>query len=255
MNSTRVDYDSIASTYNQRFASGGQRGAVLLLTELTRDLHAQRVLEVGCGTGHWLVELMPAGPQLYGLDLSAGMLAQAREQKAPLFLTQGTAESLPYQAGYFDLVYSVNAIHHFIRPQNYIAEAWRLLRPGGALVVVGMQPRWEDWYVYHYFAGTYEVDLKRFPTWGSVLDWMVGAGFQPAEWKPVETIYSPKVGRKVLEDPFLEKNATSQLALLSDEAYQVGLNCMQKALDEAEASGKQLEFPVLIQLDALIAWK
>jgi ubiquinone/menaquinone biosynthesis C-methylase UbiE len=255
MNNLRVNYDSIASTYNQRFASGGQKGVVYLLADLTQQLHAQRVLEVGCGTGHWLVELMPAGPQLYGLDLSSGMLAQAHEQQVSLLLTQGAAERLPYQADCFDLVYSVNAIHHFIHPPEYIAEAWRLLRPGGALVVIGMQPRWGDWYVYHYFTGTYETDLKRFPTWGSVLDCMVEAGFRQAEWRPVETICSPKVGREVLADPFLEKNSTSQLVLLSDEDYQAGLSRLRKALDESEVIGEQLEFPVLIQLEAMIARK
>jgi len=150
----------------------------------------------------------------------------------------------------FDLVFCVNAFHHFDPPRVFVSEARRLLRPGGALAIIGMDPhRGRDrWYLYDYFAGTYATDLDRFPSGGTVLDWMVAAGFARVEWCLAEHIVHQHVGRAVLRDPILQKHGTSQLALLTDEAYAAGLGRIETALAEAEAAGKTLVFPVDISL-------
>ncbi|MFN2165966.1 MAG: class I SAM-dependent methyltransferase [Anaerolineae bacterium] len=254
MSGTPVDYDQLAATYDRRFAQGAPRGVAIALRALARQLDARRILEVGCGTGYWLAGLAGPPPRsLCGLDLSTGMLAQARSREPSLCLVQGRASHLPFPPASFDLVYCVNAIHHFERPAAFIAEARRLIRPGGVLAVVGSDPRQpgDRWYVYDYFPGTYKTDLNRFPSWGTMLDWMVAAGFEPIQWKLVEKVVSDKVGRAVLADPFLAKGAVSQLALLSDEAYAAGLDRIEAALAGAEAMGKMLAFPVTFALAML----
>lgn len=240
----KVDYDRIAAGYDRRFARGDTPGVSVALQALAEDLGAARILEVGCGTGRWLEGLRPVSSDLYGLDLSAGMLRQARQRRGPLHLVRGRAGRLPFARAGYDLVYCVNAIHHFDEPRTFVHEAWRLLRPGGALAVVGMDPRWEQdsWYVYEYFPGTYEADLARFPSWNTVHAWMVEAGFARVDWRPVEEIHDQKVGRAVLDDPFLEKDATSQLSLLSGEAYRAGLRRIKARLAAAEAAGEAVSF-------------
>ncbi len=264
MSRPRVDYDRISSSYDRRFADSGTPGVGAALQVLAGVLGAERILEVGCGTGHWLaglgsVHLPPAGlglsqsrlsssrptsPCLYGLDLSAGMLGQARQRQRPLHLVRGRAGRLPFPDACFDLVYCVNALHHFDAPLAFVHEAWRLLRPEGALAIVGADPRTRQdrWYVYDYFPGTYEADLDRFPSWDTVWDWMAGAGFDHVAWQPVEAIHDTKMGRPVLDDPFLQKDAVSQLSLLSDEAYRAGLRRIEAALAAAEAAGECLAF-------------
>jgi hypothetical protein len=64
----------------------------------------------------------------------------------------------------------------------------------------------------------------------------------------VEHLVGHHVGRAVLEDPILQKHGTSQLALLTDEAYTVGIGLIDAALSEAAATGKTLAFPVDISL-------
>jgi len=252
MTDNQVDYDRIAPGYNRRFVEGsGMRGIATALLALARGgapaegEDAARILEVGCGTGYWLASLRSATDQLYGLDLSAGMLAQARLREEGLVLTRGRACQLPFADACADLVYCVNAIHHFRRQRDFVFEARRLLRPGGALVVAGLDPRAHRhrWYIYDYFVSTYETDLARFPSWGAVMDWMVEAGFEGIEWQLVERIEDQKVGRGVFADPFLQKDACSQLALLTDEAYAAGLRRIGAALAKAEAEGMALTFP------------
>jgi SAM-dependent methyltransferase len=253
----RVDYDQIAPTYDRRFVPGQSSGEADALWALASGLSAGRALEVGCGTGHWLAELAPLVSQLYGLDFSAGMLRQAQNHPVRLALTRGTAELPPFQASCFDLVYCVNAIHHFPDPAGFVSEAYRLLMPGGALAVIGMGPpgRRNSWYVYDYFDGTYEADLERFPSYETMATWMISAGFEDVRLSEVRHISDPKPGRWVLDDPFLQKKSTSQLALLSDEAYAAGLRKIKAALARAEAAGETLVFHSELILGMVAGYK
>ncbi len=257
MASRRVDYDRIASCYNQRFVLGDEMStAASALHTLLERLDAQRILEVGCGTGHWLAGLQSFGGHLHGLDLSAGMLAQAQERRMLLNLALGRARRLPYADASFGLVYCVNAIHHFEEPRAFVSEARRLIRPGGALAIVGMDPRvcHANWYIYDYFDGMLETDLARFPAWATVRGWMAAVGFRQIVQQPLDPIVDPKIGRAVLLDPFLQKDSCSQLALLSDEAYAAGLRRIEAAVAQAEAMGKTLTFPVEITISMLTGW-
>jgi cyclopropane fatty-acyl-phospholipid synthase-like methyltransferase len=105
-----VDYDALAAEYERRYADydyGEIERAVLAFTH-----GAERVLEVGCGTGHYLRVLADHGHAPIGLDLSRQMLARARAQ-APGPLAHGRAEALPFASGTFDRVCAIHAFHHF----------------------------------------------------------------------------------------------------------------------------------------------
>ena len=174
------------------------------------SLHTRhpRILEVGCGTGKWLADLSAStlyakASRVFGLDLSMGMLRQAHRREPPLRLTRGRAEQLPFPAATFDLVYCVNAIHHFDRPRAFISEACRLLRPGGRLAVIGMDPhgRRESWYVYRYFEGVYETDLRRFPSWADVAGWMATRAWPSSAGSSI-TSMRPRPGGPCWTIPF-----------------------------------------------------
>ncbi len=256
-----VNYEEIAPTYNQRYVVNPLPQVAATLRALVQDLSPARILEVGCGTGRWLAELpapaaqtqvSQAGRRFFGLDLSPAMLSQARSQlrPGPPDLTCGRALRLPFPDRTFDLVYCVNALHHFGGPRAFVGEARRLLRPGGALAVVGMDPRRsrDTWYLYRYFKGTYAADRRRFPSPGELVDWMAAEGFERVEWRPAERILDPRVGRDIFKNSFLSKGGTSQLALLSDEAYALGIRRIEAALAQAEAAGETLVFPADILL-------
>ncbi len=59
----------------------------------------------------------------------------------------------------------------------------------------------------------------------------------------------------MFDDPFLQKNACSQLALLTDEAYAAGLRRLERAVQQAEAKGETIIFPAEISLAMLTGYK
>ncbi|MDP6421457.1 MAG: class I SAM-dependent methyltransferase [SAR202 cluster bacterium] len=146
----RVDYDRIASLYDRRFASQPSDAIGAALADLARSIQARRVVEAGCGTGRWLAGLRSDTCEVVGLDSSHGMLREAHGKQSSTALVQGGANELPFQDDSFDLVFCVNAVHHFGRPLRFIEEAARLLRPDGALAVLGSGPpeNKDNWYAY-----------------------------------------------------------------------------------------------------------
>ena len=248
-----VDYDKIASGYNKRYKWESNFNRGLVIQNLVEQRNPRSVLEVGCGTGHWLEILAPMVPERYGLDASLGMLSQADQRPTPAHLVQGYAQNLPFPDDRLDMVLVVNALHHFKAPAAFIMEAYRLLCPEGILVIIGGDhiDRKDDWYVYQYFEGTYEADLARFPSWDTIANWMTTAGFQQLFGEIVEYVVDHKHGRDVLQDPFLEKSMCSQLALLSDQDYARGLQRIKADLTQAETRGETLVFPAEFTLRML----
>ena len=239
-----LNYDQIATEYNQRYPSQQPTQRGLALSGLAKQVKAGNILEVGSGTGFWLNLLHQVTDGLYGLDYSTGMIEQARSQPAPLKLSQGSATRLPYRDHSFEMVYCVDAIHHFVDHHAFITEAFRVLKPGGALAVIGFDPHEEttNWYIYDYFENTFDNDIRRYPSSGSVLHWMRADGFENVTSQIAEHIMNVHVGLAVFRDPYLKQNATSQLALLSPAVYDAGIHKIRSAIAEAEQREERITF-------------
>lgn len=99
--------------------------------------NAQRVLEVGCGTGAVLGSLLlPPSGRLHGLDIDRAALALASQHVPQAVLTAGDAHRLPYPDASFDI-----ALCHFVLlwladPHRGLAEMRRVVRPGGAVLAL-----------------------------------------------------------------------------------------------------------------------
>jgi SAM-dependent methyltransferase len=243
----RVNYDRVAPTFDQRYAStvfDGVAGALLNLAASS----AEAILEVGCGTGHWLAALKSPTRRIFGLDLSMGMLRKARERESRL--VRGSAEYLPFRSHSFDLVFAVNAIHHFTRPAEFVREARRLLKPGGTLASIALDPHHgrDRWYVYDYFPETLEIDRERYPSSGRITDWMIAAGFDRVVCHAADRVVQEVTGDQILHDPVLHKNSTSQLVLLSDEVYAAGMARIKAAIDRATADNRPTLFAIDVSL-------
>ena len=100
----------------------------------------QRVLEVGVGMGADYLEWLKAGAHPTGVDLSSASLERAKRRceiagYAP-DLRVSDAEHLPFPDATFDVVYSYGVMHHSPDTPQCIREAWRVLKPGGALRIM-----------------------------------------------------------------------------------------------------------------------
>jgi SAM-dependent methyltransferase len=105
------------------------------------DPGSMRILEVGCGTGYWLRELIKWGARpdrLTGLDLVAERLAFARRACPPgIRLVRGNAARMPFRSGCFDAVLQFTMFTSILDPATRIAaakEILRVLKSGGAAI-------------------------------------------------------------------------------------------------------------------------
>jgi SAM-dependent methyltransferase len=95
----------------------------------------RRVLELGCGAAQWTLALLQVGARAVGVDVSEQQLtharALARTVAVSVPLVQGTAEQLPFTSATFDVVFCDHGATVFAPPETTVAEASRVLKPGG----------------------------------------------------------------------------------------------------------------------------
>ena len=131
--SEKTDYAPLAKPYAQH-----RKPHPVVLARLREQLRPDsRVLELGCGTGNFITSLRSqVGCDCVGIDPSAEMLAQLRARGSDVKLLQNSAERLELPAESFDLVYSVDVIHHVADRNAYFRGALDALAPGGRICTV-----------------------------------------------------------------------------------------------------------------------
>jgi ubiquinone/menaquinone biosynthesis C-methylase UbiE len=166
----------------------------------------ERILEIGCGTGHSLVEIAQSvGPDgnASGIDISEAMLERTRNEIQQHDLTErtelvcGDAESLPFSDKSFDGIFTSFTLELFDTPAipQVLSECRRVLRPGGRLVVVSISKAGKAGLVMK----AYEWTHKHFPNLMDCrpiyAEWaLADADFRIAEtrseemWVPVEIV-------------------------------------------------------------------
>lgn len=235
-----VDFDRAAAEYDRRYEENRYSGIGAVVEEFAAPGHV--VLEVGCGTGHWIAGLESRDCRAVGLDPSAGMLRRALGRVESGLLVRGAAEALPFRAGSFDRLAVINALHHFDDPVAFVRHARRVLRPGGRIVVMGLDPSRgsDEWFVYDFFPGTLERDRARYSSTGGIVEWLENAGFVDCSSRVGHRITFDEPARDYLEHGRLTKHSASQLALLGDVEYAAGVERIRRAIRAAEARGEEL---------------
>ena len=220
-----TNYDALAQDYAQhRQVHPGVLQGLIHTANLTS---ASRVLDVGCGTGNYLLALQQAtGCSCWGIEPSQQMLAQARERAPTARLQRGTAQRLDHPAGTFDLVFSVDVIHHVGDPSAYYRQAHRVLKEGGRVCTVTdseeLIRRRQPLSVY--FPETIDVDLRRYPPVSKLRAMMVDAGFHDLQEALAEFPYS------LTSIQSYRHKAFSCLHLIPAQAFQRGIRRMERDL-------------------------
>ena len=110
--------------------------------EQLKAIGAHKVADIACGTGiladRIRDELHP--DEVYGVDMSDGMLTQAKARSSNVQWRKGPAEHLPFEDGVLDAVVTTSAFHFFDQPAA-LREFHRVLAPGGMVAVATLSPR------------------------------------------------------------------------------------------------------------------
>lgn len=134
-------YDWLGAKHD--FGSGFERQAKDRALELLAADSAQRLLNVGVGTGkeqRTIQALLPPGGHSFGIDLSGEMLNLTRQRVPETSLCQANAEQLPFESRSFDRIfcsYVLDLLGTAVLPQ-VLSEFHRVLQPGGQLVLVSL---------------------------------------------------------------------------------------------------------------------
>ncbi len=149
-------FDGEASSYDSWYETAAGRIVDRIEKEaiysLLQPRAGMKVLDVGCGTGNYTLDLAGKGLEVTGIDISKPMLERARAKAARRGLTvrfvEADALDLPFRDGIFDAVVSVTALEFVPDMPAALREAFRVLKTGGRLVVglIGRDSAWGRFY-------------------------------------------------------------------------------------------------------------
>ncbi len=230
-----ANYDEIARVYDQSRCSEAPHLEwwYAWMIEAAQLGPGKRLVDLGCGTGRLTVPLVRrCGCEAVGLDSSAEMLAKAQSREAPAGLTwiQGDMTNTGLEPESFDCAL-MSLVLHFI--EDYVGafrEVYRLLRPGGVLLI--RQPTTDEAgenAVHRFFPGALTIDRKRTPFRAELTWWLEQAGFVDIETELRVQIGYPQVDRLLTE---LRLRVPRALRMMSDEAFAAGLKRAEAYLAE-----------------------
>lgn len=131
-------FDGVARHYDRTNAIMSVGNAALWRAATVRAVNPQpgeRILDVAAGTGTSSAALAHRGATVVALDFSPGMIAEGRRRNPRIEFVEGDAERLPFGDDEFDAVTISFGLRNVAHPKAALAEMYRVLKPGGRLVV------------------------------------------------------------------------------------------------------------------------
>lgn len=132
-------WGEVSSTYHETFGAL-TRLTVEALLDAAEVKGGGRLLDVACGTGNVTSAAHQRGAKATGLDFVAAMVSEARGLYPHVEFTEGDAEAMPFPDVAFEAVVSNFGLRHFPHPERALAEAFRVLSPGGRFAASDWMP-------------------------------------------------------------------------------------------------------------------
>jgi SAM-dependent methyltransferase len=202
---------SAADFHAERYSDDNLSFWVPLLVEIGGIGAEQCVLDVGCGTGGFTAGIADrTRAEVVGCDRSASLLEHARQTSAAAEWVEASAERLPFADESFDRVLMSLLLHQVDEPAQAVAEASRVLRRPGALVVRTVLPGDAAERVpFRFFPTLARVQAEQMPSLEDLTAWIRAAGFERIQSRRVlrnKRLELDTVEAQVRRYPFLEKN-------------------------------------------------
>lgn len=190
-----VKYDRIGSGYNST-----RRADPYLTSQLVKYVQPKfdgLYLDIGCGTGNYTIAVHKQGYSFIGIDPSKRMLNIAESKMATITWQIGSAEQTNLEDSCVDGVIGTCTIHHWNDLEKGFVELYRILRPGGKLVLFTSTPvQMKGYWLNHYFPKMMKDSIEQMPALAAVTD-----ALQVANFKDIRT--TPYFVQENLEDLFL----------------------------------------------------
>jgi ubiquinone/menaquinone biosynthesis C-methylase UbiE len=121
--------------------------------ELSRLPANGKVLDLGCGTGHFSNYILKKGFEVHAIDPSVKMLEYARNNFSDIQFIEGVASSLPFPDNTFDLVISIEVFRYLTKADLHLSysEIHRVLKPGGRMLITHVNEFSTDGYWFFYY--------------------------------------------------------------------------------------------------------
>lgn len=147
---TRIldQFEKQAASYAALVSRNSKDPTLPILLEAMKPLPTDRMLDVGCGSGRFAIELAPLVAKIIGVDLTPAMLEQAAKLQAQTQVKnvewrQTDVTQLPFADGEFNIVACSAMLHHVVSPARVIAEMRRVCKSGGRIVAKDVTPKRE----------------------------------------------------------------------------------------------------------------
>jgi ubiquinone/menaquinone biosynthesis C-methylase UbiE len=207
-------FDDYAGRYDAWFSTALGRTVwryeLKALLDLLKPRPGELILDAGCGTGILARELSGRGTAVVGVDLSAAMLAAARRntEGTGVTLLQADINALPFSRSFFDAAVCFTALEFAGAPESVLGEIWRVLKPGGRLVI-GVLNASSLWALIRRGRGVYAA--ARFYKLRELLRLAEGLGPLSVRWKGA-VFFPPTSHQALLKAAWLFESVGSVIA-------------------------------------------
>ena len=221
-----TDYSKIASKYDDNKIRHYIEKDINIERILKKNNNKQIcVLDLACGTGNYLVkqitEYKDQQIKWFGIDKSTDMLNVAKQKRLPAELVLGDACQIPLNDNSIDYIKIRFAFHHFSDKKKALQEVYRILKVDGEVSIYNINHDYMQYsWVYKYYPQVEQIDKDRFPNTIDLYKWLIESGFETQA--SINTIIKKFYYKDILEDA--QNRDMSQLNLISDQEYQIGLN-------------------------------
>jgi ubiquinone/menaquinone biosynthesis C-methylase UbiE len=244
----RALYDHIGSTY-----AGSRRADPVIAACLARELRLTAdgaYLDVACGTGNYTQALSRQGGAWTGVDVSAVMLAQARQKSGHMVWVQASADALPFPDACFDGALCTLGIHHFSGLDRPFAQVRRTLRTGAFVIFTGLAEQMRAYWLCHYFPQMMARSIAKMPTQAQIRQALSRAGFASVNFTPFMVtnslqdlfLYSGKHRPQLYLDDAIRSNISSFAQLTSTTELADGLDRLRHDLQTGAFSSVQARY-------------
>jgi SAM-dependent methyltransferase len=234
---SHLDYDAVSRVYDVSRAA-----KIEMVAKLVRLLHVDKnsaLLDLGCGTGNYTAAMQQKAKSVFGIDLSKGMIEQAKAKFPEIEFICGDVSDLPFDSETFNGVFAIQVLHHVKNKEIFLKEAHRVLRKGGHIAIdsCSHEQMRACWY-FDYFPEGLKKDLARIPDSKEIASFLETTGFSNVG---IEISYQDVSVDHDVPERYLDKkyrDGISTFALLSEEDVQSG--CEKIKVDIASGTVKEL---------------